>query len=334
MRGRAFRFRASLADVSVALVLVATAFVVRIVTPATARAASAQTESQERPRYRITVDTVSLSVTVLDDASRLVTGLPTENFTVYEDGVAQEIQFFSHAELPLKMAILLDTSSSMRQKLDLAQKAAIRFVHSLKVADEVQVVEFNDRVLTLAPFTSDFEEVETAINQTKAMGATSLYEALYVALNDLARMGKEELDRRAIVVLSDGNDTSSLVGFEDIKEQARKHDVIIYAISLRASEDDLKKDKYRNAKYELEILARESGGISYAPQKLSDLAGVYEEIATELKSQYTLGYVSTNSAPDGSWRRLQVLTAEPGTVVRARNGYYARRARRRPRLVR
>lgn len=285
----------------------------------------------ERPRFRVAVDTVSLSVTVQDEDGRLVTGLPKENFGVYEDGVEQDIQFFSHAELPLRMAILLDTSSSMRQKLDLARRAAVRFVRSLKRGDEVQVVEFNDRVLTLAEFTSDFDEVEAAIGETEVSGATSLYEAVYVSLKDLARKSQEEMDRRAIVVLSDGADTRSLVGFENVKEQARKSDVIIYAISLRATEDDLKKDKYRNAKYELEVLARESGGISYAPEKLSDLAGVYEEIATELKSQYSLGYVSTNPTSDGEWRRLQVLTAEPGTVVRSPSGYYARRPRPLPR---
>ena len=103
------------------------------------------------------------------------------------------------------------------------------------------------------------------------------------------------------------------------------------SISLRASLADLKKEKYRNAKYELDMLARESAGTSYAPEKLKDLAGVYEEIATELKSQYSLGYVSTNSEHDGKWRRLQILTAASGTVVRVREGYYAPRKSRRRR---
>jgi VWFA-related protein len=283
---------------------------------------------QERPRFRIAVDTVSVAAAVLDDEGGLVLELPQENFTVFEDGVEQRIEFFAKGELPLRMVILLDTSGSMREKMELAQEAAIRFVRSLKPGDEVQVVEFNDRVLTLAEFTTDFDQVEAAIRQTSATGATSLYNAVYVSLKDLQRESADELDRRAIVVLSDGNDTKSIVGFEDVREQARKSNVIVYAISLRATEADLKKDKYLTAKYELDVLARESGGLSYAPAKLSDLSGVYDEIATELKSQYSLGYVSTNTSADGAWRRLQVISKQPGTTIRTRAGYFAPRPSR------
>lgn len=287
---------------------------------------------EQRPRFEVAVDTVSLSLTLTDGKGRLVGGLPVENFKVYEDGVEQELRYFSQEELPLRMVILLDTSSSMRQKIDLAREAAIRFARSLKPGDEVQIVEFNDRVLTLAEFTSDMAVVEEALRKAEVGGATSLYNAIYISLKDLERRSSNrELDRRAIVVLSDGNDTASLLGFEDVKEQARKSNVIVYAISLRASEDDLEKDKYRIAKYELDMLAQESGGVSYAPEKLDDLSGVYDEIATELKSQYTIGYVSSNQTADGEWRHLQVLSAEPNTVVRTRNGYYGPRPSRRRR---
>jgi VWFA-related protein len=289
---------------------------------------------EQRPQYRVSVDTVSLAVSVLDGEGRLVTGLAQESFRIFEDGVEQEIQFFSRGELPLRMVILVDTSGSMREKLSLAQEAAVRFVRSLKPGDQVQVVEFNDRVLTLAEFTTDFDRVEQAIRGTEALGATSLYNAIYVSLKDLHREGTEELDRRSIVVLSDGNDTKSVLGFEDVKEQARKSNVVIYAISLRANLDDLKKDKYRNAKYELDVLARETGGVSFAPLSLDDLAGVYEQIAHELKSQYSLGYVSTNAATDGAWRRLQVLSKEAGTEIRTRGGYFAPRPARRQRRAR
>jgi Ca-activated chloride channel homolog len=288
----------------------------------------------QRPQFRVSVDTVSLAVTVLDEEGRLASELPQENFQIFEDGVPQQIQFFSRGELPLRMVILVDTSGSMRSKLELAQEAAVRFVRSLKPVDQVQVVEFNDRVLTLAEFTSDFDRVEQAIRETEATGATSLYNALYVSLKDLHRDSPEELDRRAIVVLSDGNDTKSVLGFEDVKEQARKSSVVIYSISLRATEEDLVKDKYRNAKYELDMLARESGGVSYAPEKIGDLSGVYEQIANELKSQYSLGYVSTNSATDGAWRRLQVISNEGGTEIRTRPGYFAPRPARKSRRPR
>ena len=287
------------------------------------------------PRFRVGVDTVSLSITLLDEDGRLITGLPEENFTVYEGGVEQDIQFFAHGDLPLKMVILLDVSTSMQQKIEMAQEAAIRFVDSLRPGDEVQVVAFGSRVLTLVEFTPDFTEVADAIRSTTFAGATALYNAIYISLKDLEAYRSDQLDRRAIVVLSDGNDTQSVLRFEDVKEQARKSNIIIYAISLRANKADLRKEKYRNAKYELDMLAEESGGVSYAPEKLNDLSGVYEVILEELKGQYTVGYVSTNTEHDGKWRHLQILTAEPGTRVRTREGYYAPRKprlrRRRPR---
>lgn len=285
--------------------------------------------------FRVGVDTVRLSISLLDEEGRLVTDLPEENFTVFEDGVEQDIQYFVRGELPLRMVILLDVSASMRQKIEMAQEAAVQFVESLRPEDEVQVVEFGKRVLTLASFTSDFAAVATAIRSTEVGGATALYNAIYVSLKELEAYRSDELDRRAIVVLSDGNDTQSSLAFEDVRDQARKSNIMIYAISLRASESDLVKEKYRNAKFELDMLAEESGGVSYAPLKLSDLAGVYDQILLELKSQYTIGYVSSDGKRDGSWRRLQVLTSAPGTRVRTREGYYAPREsrlrRRRPR---
>ncbi len=287
----------------------------------------APVQTEERPRFRISVDTVSLAITVLDEKGRLVTGLPQENFIIYEDGAPQEIQHFSQEELPLRVVILLDTSSSMRMKIGMARLAAIRFVRQLTEGDEVQVVEFNDQVLTLADFTSDIEQVTAAIEAVDVGGATELYNALYISMKELDRH-REQFDRRAIVVLSDGADTSSLVSFEDVRELARKINVIVYAISLRGTKDDLKKEKYFKAKYELDLLARETGGLTFAPEKLGDLSETYAQILTELKSQYSVGYLSTNDKQDGSWRYLQVVSKEERTVIRTRTGYYAKRASR------
>ncbi|MFQ5792417.1 MAG: VWA domain-containing protein [Acidobacteriota bacterium] len=281
---------------------------------------------EDRYRFQVSVDMVSLSVTVFDKKRRLVTDLEQEDFKVYEDGALQELKIFTREDLPLRMVILLDTSSSMRMRMSMAQEAAVRFVRSLKPDDRVKVVEFNDRVLTLMDFSSDFDQVAQAIQETAPGGATSLYEALYISLRSLSRPRKG-IERQAIVVLSDGADTRSLVTFEDVRELARKADVMIYAISLRGSKEDLRKDKYRNAKYELETLAMETGGSAHAPERIDDLAGVYERIASELKSQYNLGYVSAKNVADGTWRRLQVLCRRPDMQVKTRSGYYAPRVR-------
>jgi Ca-activated chloride channel family protein len=283
-----------------------------------------QDSGSQRPQFRVSVEMVSLSVTVFDEDRRLVTDLGVEDFNVYEDGAPQEIKIFSREALPLRMVILLDTSSSIERRLALAQEAAVRFVDSLQPGDQVKIIEFNDRVLALTDFTPDFAEAKEAIRSTKAQGATSLYEALYISLRSFSRQ-RDGNERLAVVVLSDGNDTRSLVTFDDVRDLARKTDVLVYTISLRGQEDDLRKQKYADAKYELEKLSVETGGSSFAPAGIDDLAGVYERIAAELKSQYNIGYVSTNAKTDGSWRRLQVMCDQEGTEVRSRVGYYAPR---------
>lgn len=278
----------------------------------------------ERPQFRVSVEMVSLSVTVFGEQGRLVTGLEANDFKVYEDGVPQDIKIFSREALPLRMVILLDTSSSIERRLSLAQEAAVRFVNSLQSGDQVKIIEFNDRVLTLTDFTPDFREAEEAIRSTRAQGSTSLYEAMYIALRSFSQY-RDGDERLAIVVLSDGNDTRSLVTFEDVRDLARKTDVLVYTISLRGQEADLEKQKYADAKFELEKLSGETGGSSFAPAEIEDLAGVYERIAAELKSQYNIGFVSTNTKTDGSWRRLQVLCEREDAEVRSRIGYYAPR---------
>lgn len=288
---------------------------------------SAQEESDQKYRFEVTVDMVNLSVTVVDENDRLVTDLIEEDFKVYEDGVPQELQVFSQENLPLRMVILLDTSASMQMKMGLAQEAAVQFVQSLKPADQVQVIEFNDRVVTLAEFTSDFGLAAEAIRKTTPRGSTSLYNALYIALRSVAQRRRID-ERQAIIVLSDGADTRSLVSFDDVLEVARKTDVMMYAISLRGSDDDLKKQKYFDARYQLSKLAVETGGTAYTPDRIEDLAGVYERIAAELKSQYNLGYLSSNQEADGKWRHLQVICEREGATVKSRTGYFAPRSRR------
>jgi Ca-activated chloride channel family protein len=288
------------------------------------RAVSEQSDSYQ---FRVNVNLVSFSVTVLDDKRRLVTGLSPSNFTIYEDGVPQSITVFSHEEVPLRMMVLLDTSSSMQMKLGLAQEAAVNFVRSLKPIDQLEVVEFNDRVRTISPLGSDFEAAIAAIQDTEAEGATSLFNAIYVSLKKLVEP-RADVARQALVVLTDGADTRSLVSFDDVLALARKSNVLIYAISLRATKKDLEKDKYREARYALGKLTDETGGVTFAPESIRDLTGIYERIGAELRSQYSIGYSSTNAKTDGSWRRVQVQCDLVGSQVRTRHGYFAPRVAR------
>ena len=214
----------------------------------------------------------------------------------------------------------------MREKLPQAQSAAISFAKTLRPQDAAQVVQFNERAATLQEFTSDLALLETAVRKTEASGPTALHNALYVALKDLGRQKRAgELRRRAIVLLSDGEDTSSLITDEQVLDLARKTEIAIYAISLRENtEVDRARREFSQAEYLLTALSRETGGVVYFPTALSELDAVYGRIAEELRTQYSIGYASSNRKRDGKWRRI-VVRAITGDdlLVRHKLGYYA-----------
>ena len=163
-----------------------------------------------------------------------MTDLGQRDFAVFEDGIRQDLSLFTHENLPISMVLMIDCSASMEEKLKTAQAAAIRFTKTLRPQDLAQVVQFNDRATMLQPFTNDLAALEAAIRKTEASGPTALHNALYVALKDLMRDKKAaELRRRAIVLLSDGEDTASLVTDDQVIELAKKSEINIYAISLR-----------------------------------------------------------------------------------------------------
>jgi VWFA-related protein len=282
-----------------------------------------QDSSQDKYQFRVTVDLISLNVTVVDTRNRFITELDSENFSVYEDGVKQEISVFSQEDLPIRMVLLLDTSASMEEKIGFAQEAAIRFVGTQKEDDVAQVVEFGSRARVLQAFTSDNDKLSKAIRMTQAGGTTSLYNALYIALKNLSRR-RTDIHRQAIVVLSDGEDTSSIVSFEQVMELAKDTDVTIYTISLR--QQSRRRSKYfSEAEHVLKKLAEETGGQWFFPNQIEELESVYDRIANELKSQYNIGYYSANTKRDGSWRRVVVQTDRESLIVRTKLGYYAPR---------
>ena len=236
---------------------------------------------------------------------------------------------FTHERLPVSLAILLDTSQSMTSKLPTAQKAAIQFVRTLDGGDEAQVIQFNERARIIQDFTADQAALETAIRNTRATGSTGLYNALYIALKDLAaRRRAEELRRMAVVVLSDGEDTTSLVSDDQVLNLARTSGIAVYGISLRpalTAPATLGQD-VGLPRYFFTTLARDTGGQAHFLRGIAELGGTYDRVAEELRSQYNLGYFSDNGTRDGRWRRIQVrLTSRAGFQVRHRTGYYAPR---------
>ena len=284
---------------------------------------SQEQKPDQQYQFRVTVDLISLNVTVTDARSRFVTELLQKDFSVFEDGIAQEVSIFSREDLPIRLMLLMDTSASMDEKMTFAQEAAVNFVKTMKEDDLAQVMEFGSKPNVLQPFTGDIEELVRAIQMTQAGGTTSLYNALYIALKNLSRR-REDIRRQAIVVLSDGEDTSSLVSFDQVMELTKDTDVVIYTISLRKP-SARRGRAFSEAEHVLKKLAEETGGQWFFPNEIQELASVYERISTELKSQYNLGYVSNNPKRDGSWRRVVVQTAIPDLIVRTKLGYYAPR---------
>jgi Ca-activated chloride channel homolog len=277
--------------------------------------------------FRAGIDLVSLNVTVSDGTARYVTDLTADDFSVFEDGVKQDVTFFNRTNLPVALALLIDTSASMESKLQTAQEAAIGFAKRLRPQDLAEIVDFDSRVIILQSFTANVAELEQAIRKTSAGGSTSLYNALYIALKDLKKVvakNVDEIRRQAIIVLSDGEDTSSLLPFEEVLDLAKRSETAVFSIGLRASEGPSTGTKgFKEAEFVLRQFSQETGGRSFFPNQLADLSNVYGQISDELSSQYTVGYTSKNAKRDGSWRRVVVRVNRPNLTARTKQGYFA-----------
>jgi Ca-activated chloride channel family protein len=276
------------------------------------------------------VDVVSLNITVADSAGRYVTNLEPENFDVFEDGVKQDVTFFNKSNSPIALSLLLDTSASMETRLNTAQEAAVGFARRLRSQDLGEVIDFDSRVVTLQTFTNDGGLLEQAIRKTSAGGSTSMYNAVYIALKNLKKIvatTPDEIRRQAIVVLSDGEDTSSLLPFEEVLDLAKRSETAIYAIGLRGTDDSSSGKGFREAEFVLRQFSQETGGRAFFPSDIGDLAGIYGQISDELSSQYTVGYTSKNVKRDGAWRRIIVRVNQAGLTARTKQGYFAPSAR-------
>ena len=202
-------------------------------------AAGAVALNAQGQRIRSGVELVSLNVTVTDGSSKYVTDLNEDEFEVYEDGAKQKLTFFSKTQQPISLALLLDTSASMDERMAIAQEAAIGFARQMHKDDQAEVIDFDSQVRVLAPFTNDAAALEKAIRQTTPNGSTSLYNAIYISLKELKKVkaaATSEIRRQAIVVLSDGDDTSSLIEFDEVLDLAKRSETAIYAIGLRQGE--------------------------------------------------------------------------------------------------
>ena len=292
--------------------------------------AAQEPAAKGEPVFRSGASLVALNVSVTDGAGkRFVTDLSQRDFAVFEDGVRQEVRFFESSQVPVDLILLLDTSSSMADKMATVHEAAVGFLRTLRAVDRGAVVAFNDGVQILQPLTGDRAGLEKAVRQTTAGGGTALNNALYIALREFGGGAREAstLRRRAIAVLSDGEDTTSLVSFDDVMDLARKAGVCIYTIGLQ-SKPPLEASSNRRflsqSQYSLKALAQETGAEAFFPADIVELQGVYGSIAQELSSQYSLGYSPVNARADGRFRTIVVqIVSRPELRPKARRGYTA-----------
>lgn len=278
-----------------------------------------------KPAYRAGIDIVSLNVTVTNSDQRYVTDLTQSDFTVLENGVPQTLRYFAKTGVPVSMALLIDTSASMADTLPIARDAAIGFVRQVTDGDLASIIDFETRVEVSQELTGDISALERAIKRIQAGGATSLYNAIDIALRELSKPIPGETGaprRRVIIVLSDGADTSSAVTFDQVLDRAVRSDAVIYGISLGTGRQPTVPLDAESGELILRRLARQTGGRAFFTDEAKDLARFYGQIRDELTNQYLLAYESTAKA-DGKWRRLDVRVGRSNSTARTRAGYFA-----------
>ena len=298
--------------------------------------AAVTTTSTAAATFRSTTDLVALNVVVTDGDQKHVAGLNSSDFAVFEDGIQQDVSFFGASDVPIDLAILLDTSASMLGKMQVVQQAAIGFLETLRPGDRATIVDIKDSTKIMFPLGADLAGAKQAILSTVPRGGTALYNGAYLTLKELTRerRANAEVRRQAIVVLSDGDDTASLVSYDDLMDLAKQSGIAIYTITLRSpylvtQAASRGHSYFSQAEFGMKALAQETGARAYFPSQLGELSGVYASIAQELATQYAIGYASKNPKLDGAYRRVIVRIADkPGVRTRTRAGYTAPRAQR------
>lgn len=311
--------------------------------------ASAQ---QDDEVIKIDSSIVRLNVGVADRKGRPMTSLNKENFTIYEDGVKQNISRFEPTAAPFSVVLILDMSGSTLGFREVIRQSATRFIDALAPADRVAVVEFYDRVNMLNDFTSNRKSVLNSIYVANGRGKTQLYKALDFALNKLS---KENSRRKAVVVLTDGVDTAArdedrdfLQKYDEIetpnaiKPEANEtlnrilnksdaQGVTIYPLALPtgdpaklADPTPIQTAMYQAARARLQTLAARTGGTLNAINRLEDMGRIYGAVAAEMRTLYTIEYQSTNDKRDGKWREIKIEVNDPELISKTRQGYFAK----------
>ena len=323
--------RARFAGATLAVFACAATLLAQSPAPSAPSAASPSPSASPRPtpppfRVEVDVDVVSVTAVVYDKAGKFVRGLGPKDIEVLEDGVPQEVSYFREAagagpeRIPLSVALVLDCSGSMRHNMHFMQEGALAFVNKLEEVDSALVVSFNESVKGSAEFTGDSGRLEQFVEGLEAWGGTSLYDAIHYGLGRI----RDQPGRKAIIVFSDGADTTSSMKEQEVIDYARSVEATVYSIGFKGEGGGLMSSSPRGF---LRKIATETGGQFFAPDKVGELIKVFNEISNELKNHYLLAYTPTKE-PDGTWREIALKVNRPDTEVRVRKGYFSVKRRR------
>jgi len=287
-----------------------------------------RTGAQKGGEYTLSVDVdlVVLHTTVVDRGGRLIGELGDKNFRVFEDDIEQKLALFRNEDVPITVGLVLDNSASMRENRASMRAGAITFAETSNPLDEVFLVNFNDDYyldLENKDFTDDVEELKTALDKVITRGSTAFHDAVRASLKHLKRGTRQ---KRVLLVISDGVDTTSLSSFNTMIQEAQQSEAAIYIVALPCSPDEEGR-ACRKAKRNVRKLADATGGVAYFPTGTSEVEGICRRIAHDIRNQYVLGYYPSNRARDGSFRRVRVeINAPKGyskLFARTRPGYFA-----------
>ena len=271
---------------------------------------------QKGPVFRTGVDLVVIRAAVTDPLNRYVVGLEKQHFKVFDNKVEQTITHFSNDNAPLSVGLIFDVSGSMADNLMAAKNSVVRFLEQGTLQDEYFLVTFNERAALIQDFTPKSEDIRNRIGMVSARGRTALYDAIYAGLQKLS---EAHHDKKALVVITDGEDNSSRYTFSDVKEFAKESDAQIYVIGEKG-------DLGYGRSIISEIVSL-TGGRAFFPSSLKQIDYYCDLIQTELRNQYVLGYTPNNGLHDGKWRKVKVRLDPPEGLpkltVRAKEGYFA-----------
>ena len=273
--------------------------------------------------FRKEVDEVTLHATVVDDKNRMVTDLSRSDFTVYEDGQPQKITSFRREDIPVAMGIVIDNSGSMRDKRTAVNAAAINFVKSSNPQDKVFVVNFNEDYFLDQDYTASIPKLKDALERIESRGGTALYDAVVASADHLKKSGA--LEKRVLLVVTDGDDNASRESLEQaIRRLQEENGPTVYTIGLLGEEHS------KRARRALREMAEETGGVAFFPQGLSEVDAITQQIAHDIRNQYTIGYKPSKPQSQGGFRTVKVDANAKGykkLQVRTRSGYYAGQSR-------